>query len=127
MGFFLKSARGEWLGGLLGNIWGGWLHVTHLWVASPACRLGNSNRLLQAAEKYAVERGCNAATLETHSYEGAAILREMWVPGVWQLGRLPAVAYEILSSQAAGSGSDLGSVDSTTRWRVGGEDPPRRG
>ena len=69
VGFFLKSARGEWLGGLLGNIWGGWLHVTHLWVAAPMRRNGNGTRLLQAAENYAIERGCRAVTLETHSYE----------------------------------------------------------
>jgi len=69
VGFFLKSRRGEWLGGLLGNIWGGWLHVTHLWVASAERRHGNGTRLLQAAENYAIERGCLAATLETHSYE----------------------------------------------------------
>jgi GNAT superfamily N-acetyltransferase len=57
------------LGGLLGNIWGGWLHVTHLWVAAPARRHRNGTRLLQAAEQYAVERGCFAATLETASFE----------------------------------------------------------
>ena len=27
VGFFLKSSRGEWLGALLGEIWGGWLRV----------------------------------------------------------------------------------------------------
>ncbi|MGC2198770.1 MAG: GNAT family N-acetyltransferase [Stellaceae bacterium] len=69
VGFFLKSGRGEWLGGLLGNIWGGWLHVTHLWVAAPVRGHGNGTRLLRAAEQYAVERGCFAATLETASFE----------------------------------------------------------
>src|SRR5712691_10820763 len=69
VGFFLKSPRGEWLGGLLGNIWGGWLHVTHLWVASPIRGHGNGSRLLKAAESYAIERGCSASTLETHSFE----------------------------------------------------------
>jgi uncharacterized protein (DUF924 family)/GNAT superfamily N-acetyltransferase len=69
VGFFLKSAHGEWLGGLLGNIWGGWLHVTHLWVASPARGHGNGTRLLQAAESYAIKRGCVAAALETQSFE----------------------------------------------------------
>ena len=69
VGFFLKSRSGEWLGGLLGNIWGGWLHVTHLWVAAPARHSGNGTRLLRAAEQYAVERGCFAATLETASFE----------------------------------------------------------
>ena len=69
VGFFLRSGSGEWLGGLLGNIWGGWLHVTHLWVAAPMRHHGNGTRLLRAAEKYAIERGCFAATLETASFE----------------------------------------------------------
>jgi len=69
VGFFLRTGRGEWLGGLLGNLWGGWLHVSHLWVAAPVRRNGNGTRLLQAAERYAIERGCLAATLETHSSE----------------------------------------------------------
>jgi ribosomal protein S18 acetylase RimI-like enzyme len=69
VGFFLKSAHGEWLGGLLGNIWGGWLHVTHLWLATPARRHGHGTRLMRAAEEYAVARGCRRATLETASYE----------------------------------------------------------
>ena len=69
VGFFLKSARGEWLGGLMGQLWGGWLYVRDLWVASPARRCGNGTRLLRAAEEYAIERGCFAATLETMSFQ----------------------------------------------------------
>jgi uncharacterized protein (DUF924 family)/GNAT superfamily N-acetyltransferase len=69
VGFFLKSARGEWIGGLLGSLWGGWLHVRILWVESAARGQGNGTRLLEAAEEYAVERGCFAATLETHSFQ----------------------------------------------------------
>ncbi|MBV8508058.1 MAG: DUF924 family protein [Alphaproteobacteria bacterium] len=69
VGFFLKSRSGEWLGGLLGSIWGGWLHVTHLWVASAVRRQGHGTRLLQAAEDYAVERACIGASLETQSFE----------------------------------------------------------
>jgi GNAT superfamily N-acetyltransferase len=69
VGFFLKSPRGEWLGGLLGSLWGGWLHVRILWVHAAARGQGNGTRLLQAAEAYAVERDCFAATLETHSFQ----------------------------------------------------------
>jgi GNAT superfamily N-acetyltransferase len=69
VGFFLRHNSGEWSGGLLGDIWGGWLHVTHLWIAAPLRRRGHGTRLLRAAEHYAVERGCRAATLETGSYE----------------------------------------------------------
>ena len=69
VGFFFKSSRGEWLGALLGEIWGGWLHVKFLWVDVAARSRGNGTRLLGAAEDYAVERGCFAATLETHSFQ----------------------------------------------------------
>ena len=57
VGFFLKSGRGEWLGGLMGDLWGGWLYIIRiLWVASPGRGCGNGTRLRQAAEEYAVER-----------------------------------------------------------------------
>jgi GNAT superfamily N-acetyltransferase len=69
VGFFLKSERGEWLGGLMGHLWGGWLYVRYLWVSSSARGCGNGTRLLKAAEEYAVERGCFAATLETTSFQ----------------------------------------------------------
>ncbi len=67
--FFLRGSHGEWLGGLLGGDWGGWLTVRHLWVAAAARNCGNGRRLLQAVENYALERGCFAATLETHSFQ----------------------------------------------------------
>jgi ribosomal protein S18 acetylase RimI-like enzyme len=69
VGYFLRSKDREWLGGLLGDVWGGWLHVTHLWVAAPLRRHGYGTLLMRAAEHYAIERGCRAATLETASYE----------------------------------------------------------
>src|SRR5262249_32975465 len=69
VGFFLKSGRGEWLGGLLGTIWGGWRRVPLLWGAGPERHRGSGTRLLQAAEEYAIERDCFAATLETTSFE----------------------------------------------------------
>jgi GNAT superfamily N-acetyltransferase len=65
--FLLQSGRGEVLGGLLGTIWGGWLHVRVLWVAEPVRSRGHGGRLLRAAEGYACERDCIGATLETHS------------------------------------------------------------
>ena len=83
--FFLRSPRGEWLGGLLGGIWGGWLTVKHLWVAAPARNCGNGTRLLQAAESYACERGCFAATLETHSFQAPSFYEKQ---GYEVFGRL---------------------------------------
>jgi GNAT superfamily N-acetyltransferase len=69
VGFFLKNARGEWLGGVTGYIWGGWFHVDFLWVTEPLRRQGHASRLMDAAEAMAVERGAHTATLETHSFQ----------------------------------------------------------
>jgi len=67
--FFLKSERGETMGGLLGDIWGGWLHVTYLWIDEAARGQGWATKLMDQAETYAHERGCHSATLDTHSFQ----------------------------------------------------------
>ena len=69
VGFFLKSPRGEWLGGLTGYIWGGWLHVNFLWVSETLRGQRHGTRLMDAAESMAQERGATGATLETHSFQ----------------------------------------------------------
>jgi GNAT superfamily N-acetyltransferase len=67
--FFLKSPRGEWLGGLMGFVWGGWLHVKILWVAEAVRGQGHGTRLMDAAEGFALEHGAIAATLDTHTFQ----------------------------------------------------------
>jgi len=69
VGLFLRSGPGECLGGLIGSVWGGWLHVRFSGWRRAARGGGNGTRLLAAAEDYARERGCFAATLETHSFQ----------------------------------------------------------
>jgi hypothetical protein len=46
VGFFLKSPCGEWLGGLTGYIWGGWLHVIFLWVSEALRGQRHGTRLI---------------------------------------------------------------------------------
>jgi GNAT superfamily N-acetyltransferase len=67
--FFLKHHRGEWLGGLTGYLWGGWMHVNFLWVTESLRGQGHGTRLMDAAEAFARERGAGAVTLETHSFQ----------------------------------------------------------
>jgi ribosomal protein S18 acetylase RimI-like enzyme len=74
--FVLRTARGEIAGGLTGFLWGGWLQVQNLWIARPFRHQGHANRLMDAAEAYAVERGCVGATLETHSFQAPALYRK---------------------------------------------------
>jgi ribosomal protein S18 acetylase RimI-like enzyme len=67
--FVLRGEHGDMLGGVLGELWGGWLYVTYLWVAEAARGAGHGTRLLQNAEGYARARGAVGATLETHSFK----------------------------------------------------------
>jgi ribosomal protein S18 acetylase RimI-like enzyme len=59
VGFFLKSPRGEWLGGLTGYIW------NFLCVSEALRGQRHGTRLMDAAEEMARERGAVGATLET--------------------------------------------------------------
>jgi ribosomal protein S18 acetylase RimI-like enzyme len=67
--FFLKSARGETMGGLLGGIWGGWLHISFLWIDEAERSKRWATKLMDQAEAYAVERGCHSVELDTHSFQ----------------------------------------------------------
>ena len=67
--FVLRGEHGDVLGGALGQVWGGWLQVTHLWVAETVRGQGHGRRLMKAAESYARSRGAIGATLETHSFQ----------------------------------------------------------
>ena len=64
-----SAKYGDVLGGALGQVWGGWLQVTHLWVAETVRGQGHGRRLMKAAESYARSRGAIGATLETHSFQ----------------------------------------------------------
>jgi ribosomal protein S18 acetylase RimI-like enzyme len=67
--FVLRGARGEVLGGLLGQLWGGWLHVTYLWIGKAARGQGHGTQMMREAEAYASAKGAIGATLETYSFQ----------------------------------------------------------
>ncbi len=66
---FLRDQGDEVLGGLLAAVWGGALHVRILWVSQTLRGKGHGRRLLEAAERRAVERGCRHAFLDTFSFQ----------------------------------------------------------
>jgi GNAT superfamily N-acetyltransferase len=67
--FFVKSDRGETLGGVMGAIWGGWLQIAILWIDESVRGQDWGTRLMDQAETYAREHGCHSATLDTHSFQ----------------------------------------------------------
>ena len=66
---YVKNERGEILGGLIGSIWGGWLHISYLWIDEVVRGRRWATKLMDEAEAYARERGCHSADLDTHSFQ----------------------------------------------------------
>jgi GNAT superfamily N-acetyltransferase len=77
VGFFVKGRGGEILGGLLGDIWGGWLHVGSLWVSESIRSRGYARELMARAHQYALEKSCTHAFLQTGSYEARPLYEKL--------------------------------------------------
>lgn len=73
---FLRDADDEIQGGLLGQLWGGWLHVAHLWVSEPLRRQGWGRTLLARAERHAHDRGCRDVYLSSFSFQAPGFYRK---------------------------------------------------
>lgn len=66
---FLRDAGGQVVGGALGHTHWGWLFISHLWLAAHLRGEGFGQRILAAAEREAVARGCRHAHLDTFSFQ----------------------------------------------------------
>jgi GNAT superfamily N-acetyltransferase len=67
--YFLKNERDEVVGGLLGAIWGDWLHITYVWVDEAERGRDSATKMMDLAEAYARERRCHSIMLDTHSFQ----------------------------------------------------------
>jgi GNAT superfamily N-acetyltransferase len=66
---FLRDAGGDVVGGLrAATVWG-WLEIKWLWIAERHRGLGYGRRLVAAAEREAVGRGCRHAWLDTFDFQ----------------------------------------------------------
>ena len=77
VGFLVKGRGGEVLGGLLGDIWGGWLHVGSLWVSESLRGRGYGAQLMARAHQYGLEKSCTNAFLQTGSYEARPLYEKL--------------------------------------------------
>lgn len=86
LAIFLRDERGAILGGALGDIYGGWLHLTLLWVAEPLRGRGHGRQLLEAAEEEARAQGCRGVHLSTHSFQARPFYEKL---GYEIVGEIP--------------------------------------
>ena len=65
------------VGGLLAGIWGGVLFVRILWVSEALRGRGFGRRLMETAERRAVERGCRHVYLDTFSFQAPGFYEKL--------------------------------------------------
>jgi ribosomal protein S18 acetylase RimI-like enzyme len=73
----LEGDDGEVLGGILGELWGTWLHVTHVWVAPRLRGRGWARKLVAGAEQMARERGGRGVHLESYGFQAPGMYRKL--------------------------------------------------
>jgi len=66
---FLRNPRDRVVGGITGELFGGWLYTSLLWVEDSLRHQGYGTRLLDMLEKEAIQRGCRYAHVDTFSFE----------------------------------------------------------
>jgi GNAT superfamily N-acetyltransferase len=66
---FVRNSNDMLIGGLLGETYWGWLHISILWIDPIHQRSGYGSQVLEAAEREAIARGCHSVHLETMSFQ----------------------------------------------------------
>jgi GNAT superfamily N-acetyltransferase len=69
LNLFLRRADGSIAGGLLGDVYWGWLSINILWVDESFRHQGYGERLIKMAEDEALKMGCHAIHLDTMSFQ----------------------------------------------------------
>ena len=79
---------GNIIAGILGGTYWGWMYVDILWVHEDHRKRGIGSRLLSAAEKEAVRRGCHHVHLDTMSWQAPEFYKKH---GYELIGVLPDI------------------------------------
>jgi GNAT superfamily N-acetyltransferase len=82
---FVRDASGLIRGGLLGDIWGGWLEIKILWLEESLRGSGLGRSLMDTAEDEARAAGCRYARLDSHSFQAPDFYKKL---GYEEFGRL---------------------------------------
>ncbi len=66
---FLRDDDGKTVGGISGDVFGGWVYISLLWVEESIRNRGFGTELMQRLESEAKLLGCRYAHLDTYSFE----------------------------------------------------------
>lgn len=72
LNIFLRGSDGHVFGGVIGNTYWGWLHVSLFWLDESVRGNGNGRKMLRLAEQEALRRGCQHVHLDTLDFQAPA-------------------------------------------------------
>ena len=88
LNFVEYGDNGEIIGGIVGGTYWGWMYIDILWVHENHRKKGVGTKLLLAAEKEAVGRGCHHAHVDTMSWQAPDFYKKR---GYSVIGALPDI------------------------------------
>ncbi len=82
---YVKDGDGAIVGGITCMTYWDWLYVDYFWLDERLRRRGWGTRLIECAERIAIERGCRGAWLDTFSFQAPGFYLRM---GYREFGRM---------------------------------------
>ena len=89
LGIYLQDEAGRKIAGLIGSTHGNWLSVKYLWVSKELRGQQIGSKILEQAEKTAVERGCKYSFLDTFSFQAPLFYKKHGYREVFTLENYP--------------------------------------
>jgi len=89
LNILLRDSNGVLRGGLIADTYWGWMDVDDFWLHESMRRRGFGRRMIKAAEKEAIARGCQYAKLETFSFQARDFYEKCGYHVVGQLNEYP--------------------------------------
>ena len=66
---FMRDGKNQVVGGVIGYVYAGWLHIDFLWIEESFRNKGNGTKLLKMIENEAVKCVCKYVDLDTFSFQ----------------------------------------------------------
>lgn len=86
LNIFVRDENDAIVGGVLTDIWGGWMHVSYLWISEPLRKQGYGQQLIAMAEDEARTQKCHGIHLETFEFQAPLFYQKL---GYTVFGELP--------------------------------------